>query len=107
MIFNAHSDLKGKHAFLSASKYHWIRYDEKRLAEVFRNSPAAERGTQLHALACQCIKLGVRLPRNRKTLNLYVNDAIGFGMTPEVPLYYSKNCFGTADAISYDRDLNA
>ena len=105
MIFNAHSDLKGKHAFLSASKYHWIRYDEKRLAEVFRSSLAAERGTQLHALACQCMKLGVRLPRNRKTLNLYVNDAIGFGMTPEVPLYYSKNCFGTADAISYDRNV--
>ena len=105
MIFNAHSDLKGKHAFLSASKYHWVRYDEKRMAEVFRNSLAAERGTKLHELACQCIRLGVRLPRNRKTLNLYVNDAIGFGMTPEVLLYYSKNCFGTADAIAYDRGL--
>ena len=34
--------------------------------------------------------------------NWYVNDAIGYMMTPEQPLYYSDNCFGTADAISFD-----
>ena len=32
----------------------------------------------------------------------YVNDAIGYGMTPEVVLYYSDVCFGTADAIKFD-----
>ena len=32
----------------------------------------------------------------------YVNDAIGFGMAPEVCLYFSENCFGHADAISYN-----
>jgi hypothetical protein len=32
---------------------------------------------------------------------MYVNDAIGFKMTPEQPLFYSENCFGTADAISF------
>ena len=32
---------------------------------------------------------------------MYVNDAIGFKMDPEVILYYSDNCFGTADAISF------
>jgi hypothetical protein len=26
-------------------------------------------------------------------------------MTPEQPLYYSDNCFGTADAISFDKKL--
>jgi hypothetical protein len=34
-------------------------------------------------------------------LNLYVNDAIGYKMITEQPLYYSENCFGTADAISF------
>ena len=33
---------------------------------------------------------------------MYVNDAIGFRMRPEQPLFYSENCFGTADAISFD-----
>ena len=32
---------------------------------------------------------------------MYVNDAIGYRMTPEQPLYFSENCFGTADAISF------
>jgi hypothetical protein len=34
-----------------------------------------------------------------------VNDAIGYRMTPEQVLYYSENCFGTADAISFREDL--
>lgn len=32
---------------------------------------------------------------------MYVNDAIGYKMTPEQLLYYSENCFGTADSISF------
>src|SRR5699024_7357240 len=44
-------------------------------------------------------------PKSRKTLNMYVNDAIGFGMTPEQVLYYSENCFGTTDAISFRNDI--
>ena len=44
----------------------------------------------------------VKLENNRRTLNMYVNDAIDLGMTPEQPLYYSDNCFGTADAILYE-----
>ena len=36
---------------------------------------------------------------------MYVNDAIGYKMTPEQPLYYSENCFGTADAICFRNDL--
>jgi len=31
MQFNEHSNLIGQHAFLSASKYHWIGYDDERL----------------------------------------------------------------------------
>lgn len=32
---------------------------------------------------------------------MYVNDAIGFRMRPEQVLYFSDNCFGTTDAISF------
>jgi hypothetical protein len=62
-------------------------------------------GTRLHSFACECIELGQKLPRKKKTLNLYVNDAIGYKMTPEQPLYYSENCFGTADAIAFRNDF--
>ena len=36
---------------------------------------------------------------------MYVNDAIGFKMKPEQVLYFSDNCFGTADAISFRNDF--
>ena len=32
---------------------------------------------------------------------MFVNDAIGFSMESEQVLYYSDNCFGTADAIKF------
>lgn len=105
MNFNEHSNLEGCHAFLGASKYHWIRYDQEKLANAYSNFRAATKGTELHNFAAQCIKLGQKLPRSRKTLNMYVNDAIGFKMIPEQVLYYSDNCFGTADAIVFRNKL--
>jgi hypothetical protein len=99
MNFNKHSNLDGQHAYLSASKFHWLNYDDDKLRESYRSFLAAQRGTELHAFAAQCIRLGQKLPKSGKTLNQYVNDAIGYGMTPELPLYYSDNCFGTTDAI--------
>lgn len=102
MNFNRHSEIEGKHAFLSASKYHWVNYDPEKLKTVYWNYRAAERGTELHDFARRCIKLGIRLPKSKNSLNQYVNDAIGFRMIPEQPLYFSDNCFGTADAISFD-----
>ena len=101
MNFNEHGQLKGCHAFLSASKYHWVNYDEEKLATTYSNFLAVQKGTKLHDFAAQCIELGQKLPKSKKTLNMYVNDAIGFRMTPEQVLYYSDNCFGTADAISF------
>lgn len=101
MRFNEHSNLVGQHAFLSASKYHWVNYTDDKLIEAYSRYTAAQRGTILHDFAAQCISLGQKLPRSKKTLNMYVNDAIGYRMTPEQPLYYSENCFGTADAISF------
>lgn len=102
MNFIKHSDLIGQHAFLGASKYHWLNYDEDKLIQTYLNSLAVQRGTELHDLAARLISLGVRLPKNQSTLNSYVNDAISYRLTPEQPLWYSRNCFGTADAISFD-----
>ena len=105
MNFNKHYSLEGKHAFLGASKFHWINYDEEKLAERFLTQQAAAKGTILHDFAAQCIMLGQKLPKSQKTLNMYVNDAIGFKMEPEQVLYYSDNCFGTADAIIFRNNL--
>lgn len=105
MNFNKHSKLEGTHAFLSASKYHWLNYDDQKLRESFYNHNAALRGTELHDFARRCIELGQRLPRNNNTLNMFVNDAIGFKMTPEVTLYYSDNCYGTTDAIAFRKNI--
>ena len=104
MNFFPHSDLIGQHAFLGASKYHWINYDEEKLMQAYQSSLAVQRGTELHDLACNLIRLKVPLPRSRKTLNMYVNDALHFGLTPEQPLYFSRNCFGTADAIAFNEE---
>lgn len=101
MNFNKHSTLEGQHAFLGASKYHWINYDDEKIATAYKNHLATLKGTQLHEFAAQCIRLGQKLPRSEKTLNMYVNDAIGYKMIPEQILVYSENCFGTADAILF------
>lgn len=105
MIFNEHSHLSGTHAFLGPSKYHWINYDPEKLDMVFLNSQAAARGVELHAFAHQAIRLGQKLPRSDRSLNCYVNDAIGFRMKVEQVLYYSDNCYGHADAISFRANL--
>lgn len=101
MNFNTHSGYEGQHAFLSASKHAWVNYDEDKLIRTYSNFKAAERGSRLHEFACEAIKLGIRLPKNKQTINMYVNDAIGYRMEPEQVLFYSPNAFGTADAISY------
>lgn len=101
MKWNNHSSLKDQHAFLSASKYHWVNYDEEKLDGVFLSWLAIQKGTELHELASRLINLRQKLPKVNKSLNLYVNDAIGFKMITEQTLYYSDNCFGTADAISF------
>lgn len=105
MEFKKHSELVGAHAFLSASKYHWINYTDEKLDHTYRTAMAAARGTELHKFASDAIRLGIKMPRSAKTLNLYINDAIGYKMTPEQVLFYSYNAFGTADAISFRNGL--
>lgn len=104
MIFNSHSDLYGKHALLSPSNYHWLNYTDQKLESRFVASMSAKRGTDLHNLAHEAIRLGVKLSRSNEALSTYVNDAIGYKMTCEPVLYYSDNCFGTPDTISFRRN---
>ena len=125
MNFIDHSKMKGLHAFLSPSSYHWLNYDEDKMYTSVISSYSAARGTVLHSLAESLISNKIKLTKSDKrliqlrlaensipvqcydiqnaleTLVPYVNDAIGYLMTPEVILYYSDNCFGTADTISY------
>lgn len=101
MRFNNHWQVEGKHAFLGASKHHWINYELEKMERIWENKFASERGTRLHNFAAFAIREKVKLADNGTTLSMYVNDAIGFRMVPEQVLYFSDNCFGTADAIAY------
>lgn len=104
MRWNVHSRLEGQHAFLSASKHSWINYTDDELVKSFYSYMAAKDGTKKHELAALLISEKEKLPDIRRTLNMYVNDAIDLNMRPEQKLYYSDNAFGTADAISFDED---
>lgn len=129
MQFNTHSNLKGQHAILGASNYHWLNYDDEKLFKRYLSSYSTLVGTALHELAEEHISQGLRLTKSDKkhvlfwlrykgipsnvinvnriydNLMAYVNDAIGYSMTPEVILYYSDNCFGTTDAIKFENNL--
>lgn len=129
MIFNQHSDLEGRHAFLSPSRYSWLNYDEAKLEEAHKRQYATTIGTVLHELAHRCIKNKIKLNKSDRhlvlltlleagvpqglidandileTLAPFVNDAIGFRMESEQVLYYSDNAFGTTDAISFKNNF--
>lgn len=130
MIFKEHSNLKGLHAFLGASKYSWLNYEgEDQLFNSYKRQYASAVGTSLHEIASDHIKLGFKItkrderhvlfellkkgyPRDVIDMNYifenlsnFVNDAIGFRMQSEQILYYSDNCFGTADAISFNDNI--
>lgn len=128
MNFNKHSNLEGRHAFLGASKYHWLNDNEVQIIKRLCSQYASSIGTCLHEIARQRIFHGIKLTKHEKksviifllengiprividaidfdfmfnNLMTYVNDCIGFHMKPEVVLCYSDICFGTADAIQY------
>ena len=105
MEWNKHLELRDKHSFLSASSHAWINYDEEKFKKVYRNMKAKELGTRIHALASELISLGQKLPRTKQTLNMYVNDAIGYGMHTEQILYYSPYAFACTDAISFEKKM--
>ena len=105
MNFNKHSYHEGSHAPFSPSQPSWLNYDDEKAIRVFHNRLAAKRGTRLHAWAKETIDLKIKMPRTRKTLNMYVNDAIGFQMDTEVVLYYSERFYGTADTICFRKNF--
>jgi hypothetical protein len=100
--YNDHAQLEGSHAFLSPSNYHWLRYDKEKLVKRLATAKAAARGTSLHKLAAHAITEGVQLMPNGSTISMYVNDAIKYGMEPERTLFFSLDCYGTADAIGFE-----
>ncbi len=123
----------GSHALFSPSQPAW-RNDEtvEDILKRYYSRLASAVGTAVHEEAHDCIKYHIKYTKNeakkaltKKLLSYkevkiprgafdvdtlapnfvnYVNDALGYGMTPEVPLYYSKWCAGTADAIIFDED---
>ena len=125
MNFNKHFELKGKHALLSPSQPYWLEYSDEQLQHKFKTAYAQDIGTSLHDLAETLISERIRLKKTdislptvhlirsgipRAAIDMeylypnfmrYVNDAIGYRMVPEQILYYSDECFGTADAIAF------
>ena len=128
MNWNRHTNLEGAHAFLSASKYTWLNKTNEEIIQTYTNSYAQSIGTMVHAYASDSIRYREKIRKSdakavkfdlmRKgipefaidirsffpTLMSYVNDSIDFGMDPEILLYYSDLCFGTADAIQLRGD---
>lgn len=102
--FNSHPKLEGTHAILPPSNPAWLRYDREKLLNRLRTLQAAALGTEFHDTAARNIKRGIKLLECEECPILvdYVNDAVDFGMTPEQQLFYSFNCYGTADAIGFD-----
>ena len=128
MKFNRHTDFEGRHAILSASSWRWVKDDTESLKKRLCSQYATDIGTLLHDIAYKHIKYRIKLNKYDKknvmlellskgvpgfvidsldfdamfdNLMAYVNDGIGFRMEPEVVLYYSRNFFGTTDAIAY------
>lgn len=100
MRFNRHLNLQGEHAFLSPSQWHWIHYTPHRLIERWTAAQAGAYGVAQHDYAQREIQAG-RESLLVGTVGLYINDAIKYKMQCEQVLYYSENCFGTADTISF------
>lgn len=105
MNLKSTSNTPTDHAFLSPSKFSWIRYDKEKLVKAFYNYMNVERGTKLHAIAADLISERIVQKNLHKTFNMYVNDAIKYKMEPEKLLKWSDNLFGTADALAFDGKL--
>lgn len=128
---NTHPELIGKHALLSASSHSWLNYSDEKLRDLYFNSFAQQIGTLVHSYAKKRIERRMPIEDDRGERNAlliyllenkipfqvirlenifynlmpYVNDAIGFKMSPEVLVYYSDVAFGWVDAISYSRNI--
>lgn len=129
MIWNRHLNVEGKHALISPSKYYWMYDSAEDFEKRICSSYAQQVGTLLHEEAHDRIFFKYSMLKSDKrnvilnllkggipsvvidnldfdsifsNLTTYVNDAIRLRMDPEVVLYFSENCWGTADSILYD-----
>lgn len=135
MNFNDHSQLKGSHAPFTASQPYWLGkpFEENRDRYISKWLPTV--GTVSHAFAQTMIEKRIKLSKSDMKMyklylldnktqcipysivdnidlqslfsNLipYINDAIGFRMTPEVVLYYSSRFYGTTDALAFSNNM--
>lgn len=93
---------KREHAFLPPSSAKvWLGKDKEYLKRKIKNEQARFIGTKKHEMAEWDVKLRMKRPETNNTFNMYVNDAIGYRMDTEVKLWYSKWCYGTADALCF------
>jgi Protein of unknown function (DUF2800) len=100
MRWNKHLRLQGEHAFLSPSSYHWVNYSTSKLLDKWTAAQASAYGNAQHEYAKREIE-AKRKSDLVGTIGLYINDAIHYKMVCEQLLYYSDNCFGTADTIGF------
>lgn len=135
MIWNEHSELRGKHAVFAPSNPSFLNYSlsaegEDVIFQRYSSQFSSQIGTIVHDFAEERIQYNQKLHKTNKSdllirllkagippividldyiygnLIPYVNDAISFRMDPEVVLKYSDDCFGTTDAICYrDKEL--
>lgn len=103
MRWNKHLRLQGEHAFLSPSGYHWVNYSPQRLIEKWTAAQASAYGNAQHEYAQREIEAR-RHSAFPGTIGMYINDGIKYRMSCEQVLYYSENCFGTPDTISFSRN---
>lgn len=127
--FNNHDRLKGRHALLAPSQPYWLNYTEEQLIQKYCSAYATAIGTSAHELAETLIRERIKLKKTDKNMLLvhllqsgipraaididrlfynfmeYVNDGIGYDLIPEQILYYSDECFGTADTISFKKNF--
>lgn len=130
-----HSDLIGKHAILAPSKCKtWKNEDNETSYKRILGENAKIIGTLMHEYSAKMIrnlfKFTSKSEKKHVLLYLtengipkhvldsidfdfmysnmtnYVNDAVGFGMIPELPLYFCDTHFGTVDAITFNDKEN-
>lgn len=55
--FNNHDNLKGKHALFAPSQSSWLRYDDDKIVERYKNQYRTALGTEIHDFAAAQIEL--------------------------------------------------
>lgn len=100
MRLSRRSGYDGSHSFLSPSYYHWINYTNEKLTTRWRALQASLEGIEDHRQAAHAIEEGI-IQDDSTMLGVYINDCIRYHMQSEVILFYSRNCFGTVDAIAF------